>query len=224
MPDGRNTRTRGASPRSVWVRRRSHDADTPWSRCCGVPRSGEGPFQGKAIGENPISPVAPAIANAVYDAVGCASRICLSRQKRCSPRASHRLSWCKGARRHAVDDGSTATGWWRRYTRPRRRSGREGGASAAASEVHSLGQTAPHRRAHCRRARRGSLRPAGAAERHMARRVEETSTPQGRRGRPARPEDDGCRSGRTWQSLTAPATCLTTVETCDGVRVWELPC
>ena len=31
---------------------------------------GNGPFQGKAIGENPISPVAPAIANAVYDAVG----------------------------------------------------------------------------------------------------------------------------------------------------------
>jgi CO/xanthine dehydrogenase Mo-binding subunit len=31
---------------------------------------GEGPFRGKAIGENPISPVAPAIANAVYDAVG----------------------------------------------------------------------------------------------------------------------------------------------------------
>jgi len=31
---------------------------------------GEGPYQGKAIGENPISPVAPAIANAVYDAVG----------------------------------------------------------------------------------------------------------------------------------------------------------
>jgi CO/xanthine dehydrogenase Mo-binding subunit len=31
---------------------------------------GEGPFQGKAIGENPISPVAPAIANAVDDAVG----------------------------------------------------------------------------------------------------------------------------------------------------------
>ncbi len=32
--------------------------------------TGNGPFQGKAIGENPISPVAPAIANAVYDAVG----------------------------------------------------------------------------------------------------------------------------------------------------------
>jgi CO/xanthine dehydrogenase Mo-binding subunit len=31
---------------------------------------GEGPYQGKAIGENPISPVAPAIANAVDDAVG----------------------------------------------------------------------------------------------------------------------------------------------------------
>jgi CO/xanthine dehydrogenase Mo-binding subunit len=31
---------------------------------------GEGPYQGKAIGENPISPVAPAIANTVYDAVG----------------------------------------------------------------------------------------------------------------------------------------------------------
>jgi CO/xanthine dehydrogenase Mo-binding subunit len=31
---------------------------------------GEGPYQGKAIGENPISPMAPAIANAVYDAVG----------------------------------------------------------------------------------------------------------------------------------------------------------
>jgi aldehyde oxidoreductase len=31
---------------------------------------GEGPCQGKASGENPISPVAPAIANAVYDAVG----------------------------------------------------------------------------------------------------------------------------------------------------------
>jgi len=31
---------------------------------------GEGPYQGKAIGENPIAPVAPAIANAVYDAVG----------------------------------------------------------------------------------------------------------------------------------------------------------
>ena len=35
---------------------------------------GNGPYQGKAIGENPISPVAPAIANAVYDAVGV--RIC----------------------------------------------------------------------------------------------------------------------------------------------------
>jgi len=31
---------------------------------------GEGLCQGKAIGENPISPVAPAIANAIYDAVG----------------------------------------------------------------------------------------------------------------------------------------------------------
>jgi CO/xanthine dehydrogenase Mo-binding subunit len=31
---------------------------------------GNGPYQGKAIGENPISPVAPAIANAVEDAVG----------------------------------------------------------------------------------------------------------------------------------------------------------
>jgi CO/xanthine dehydrogenase Mo-binding subunit len=31
---------------------------------------GEGPYQGKAIGENPISSVAPAIAHAVYDAVG----------------------------------------------------------------------------------------------------------------------------------------------------------
>ena len=31
---------------------------------------GNGPFQGKAIGENPISPVAPAIANAVQDAIG----------------------------------------------------------------------------------------------------------------------------------------------------------
>ena len=29
-----------------------------------------GPYHGKGIGENPISPVAPAIANAVYDAVG----------------------------------------------------------------------------------------------------------------------------------------------------------
>ena len=29
-----------------------------------------GPYRGKGIGENPISPVAPAIANAVYDAVG----------------------------------------------------------------------------------------------------------------------------------------------------------
>ena len=31
---------------------------------------GNGPYDGKAIGENPIAPVAPAIANAVYDAVG----------------------------------------------------------------------------------------------------------------------------------------------------------
>ena len=31
---------------------------------------GNGPYNGKAIGENPISPVAPAIANAVFDAVG----------------------------------------------------------------------------------------------------------------------------------------------------------
>ena len=31
---------------------------------------GNGPYQGKAIGENPISPVAPAIANAVFDAIG----------------------------------------------------------------------------------------------------------------------------------------------------------
>ncbi len=31
---------------------------------------GNGPYQGKGIGENPISPVAPAIANAVFDAVG----------------------------------------------------------------------------------------------------------------------------------------------------------
>ena len=32
--------------------------------------AGTGPFQGKGIGENPISPVSPAIAAAVYDAVG----------------------------------------------------------------------------------------------------------------------------------------------------------
>ena len=32
--------------------------------------AGTGPYQGKGIGENPISPVAPAIAAAVYDAVG----------------------------------------------------------------------------------------------------------------------------------------------------------
>ena len=32
--------------------------------------AGTGPYDGKGIGENPISPVAPAIANAVYDAVG----------------------------------------------------------------------------------------------------------------------------------------------------------
>ncbi len=31
---------------------------------------GNGPYPGKAIGENPISPVAPAIANAIFDAVG----------------------------------------------------------------------------------------------------------------------------------------------------------
>ena len=31
---------------------------------------GNGPYHGKAIGENPISPVAPAVANAVFDAVG----------------------------------------------------------------------------------------------------------------------------------------------------------
>jgi hypothetical protein len=41
-----------------------------------------------------------------------------------------------------VDACSTATGWWRRCTRPRRHSGREGSASAAASGPHSLGQTA----------------------------------------------------------------------------------
>jgi CO/xanthine dehydrogenase Mo-binding subunit len=33
-------------------------------------QGGNGPFDGKAIGENPISPVAPAVANAVYDAIG----------------------------------------------------------------------------------------------------------------------------------------------------------
>ena len=32
--------------------------------------AGSGPYEGKGIGENPISPVAPAIANAVHDAVG----------------------------------------------------------------------------------------------------------------------------------------------------------
>ena len=32
--------------------------------------AGTGPYQGKGIGENPISPVAPAIAAAIYDAVG----------------------------------------------------------------------------------------------------------------------------------------------------------
>jgi CO/xanthine dehydrogenase Mo-binding subunit len=32
--------------------------------------AGTGPYEAKGIGENPISPVAPAIANAVYDAVG----------------------------------------------------------------------------------------------------------------------------------------------------------
>ena len=32
--------------------------------------TGTGPYKAKGIGENPISPVAPAIANAVYDAVG----------------------------------------------------------------------------------------------------------------------------------------------------------
>jgi len=32
--------------------------------------SGPGPYNAKGIGENPIGPVAPAIANAVADAVG----------------------------------------------------------------------------------------------------------------------------------------------------------
>ena len=32
--------------------------------------SGVGPYKVKGIGENPISPVAPAIANAIEDAVG----------------------------------------------------------------------------------------------------------------------------------------------------------
>ena len=35
-----------------------------------VAPAGMGPYEGKGIGENPISPVAPAIASAVYDAVG----------------------------------------------------------------------------------------------------------------------------------------------------------
>src|SRR2546422_2587735 len=42
---------------------------------------------------------------------------------------------------HAVDACSTATGWWRRCTRPRRRSGWEGSASAAASCPQYLGKT-----------------------------------------------------------------------------------
>ena len=32
--------------------------------------AGTGPYEGKGIGENPISPVSPAIAAAIYDAVG----------------------------------------------------------------------------------------------------------------------------------------------------------
>jgi CO/xanthine dehydrogenase Mo-binding subunit len=88
---------------------------------------GEGPFQGKAIGENPISPVAPAIANAVDDAVGVRIQD-LPITARKGARRSQAIGF-PGVREHAchaVDACSTAMGWRRRYTRPRRRRRREG--------------------------------------------------------------------------------------------------
>jgi len=67
---------------------------------------------------------------------------------------------------------------------------RTGGQRQRSGEWSTLsGANSAHRQAHCRRARRGILRPAGAAERgtwrgagssgaRQARRAEETSTPQ----------------------------------------------
>ena len=46
-------------------------ADIPQMQAIAIEsEGGVGPFNVKAIGENPISPVAPAIANAIEDAVG----------------------------------------------------------------------------------------------------------------------------------------------------------
>ena len=57
---------------------------------------GEGPYQDKAIGENPISPVAPAIANAVHDAVGVRIQDLPITARRCSSRKHDRSPHCLG--------------------------------------------------------------------------------------------------------------------------------
>jgi putative selenate reductase molybdopterin-binding subunit len=46
-------------------------ADLPRMQAIAIEsESGVGPFNVKGIGENPVSPVAPAIANAIEDAIG----------------------------------------------------------------------------------------------------------------------------------------------------------
>jgi len=97
-PDGGAPRGRRAHHHAQFRRGEAPDdaGTSPPGHGAGGGPGGEGPYQGKAIGENPISPVAPAIANAVYDAVGCASRICPSRQKSASSLAIP-SAWIKGA-------------------------------------------------------------------------------------------------------------------------------
>ena len=41
-----------------------------------------GPFGAKEVGQGPLLPVMPAVANAVYDASACASTRCRSRRRR----------------------------------------------------------------------------------------------------------------------------------------------
>ena len=97
----------------------------------------------------------------------------------------------------AVDDGSTATGWWRRCTRPRRRSGEWSTIECVAASDEPV----------------GSLMVETDAARG--------ATPMAHRWGEQRVQKPFVRVAIHQGTFEVPDD---EAETCDGVRVWELPC
>jgi 4-hydroxybenzoyl-CoA reductase alpha subunit len=81
-----------------------------------------GPFGAKEVGQGPLLPVAPAVANAVHDAVGVrvdevpitpdkVLRALASPSKRCGPARAPRVDWPAPVRVPTPDQGAAGPGW-----------------------------------------------------------------------------------------------------------------